>query len=408
MRKLLNILVIVSAMLLAVSCARVPKKYLHEEGHMPIAMPAIELSLDIYWDYTLDNGWSYSYEYDWRKEWSYGWDEEDRRLFGDSIGYSTKPNTFNIRRYFTGQDSAALHTTVDQHQVYDTLFLATYKPGWYDLLVWNEVTTIDGVQAIRFDETSSLDSVTAYTGMSRMGSFISGVNDSHTAQAVHYQPEALFSDYYENLLVTLDTSDYVWDPIRGIYYRHLEMLMLPRTYIYLVQLILHHNYGKVDNTTGNAILSGMAYNTNLNTGYAGTQPINVFFNNRMKRHLSHKGDPDVDIIGGRLYTFGICGVNPYNVRKRVVGSTTVEATQTAADIYAADGNRHYVDFDVVFSNGNDSVITFDVTDKVRQFYRGGVLTLELDMDTVPVPGKKHSLFDVVVAEPDSVTYEFPM
>ena len=33
----------------------------------------------------------------------------------------------------------------------------------------------------------------------------------------------------------------------------------------------------------------------------------------------------------------------------------------------------------------DSTLVFDVTDQVRKRYRGGVITVELNMDTVPIP-----------------------
>ena len=52
-----------------------------------------------------------------------------------------------------------------------------------------------------------------------------------------------------------------------------------------------------------------------------------------------------------------------------------------------------------FNNGNDSTFVFDVTDQVRRKYKGGVLTVELDMDTIPAPGRSGgSGFDAVVKD----------
>ena len=63
-----------------------------------------------------------------------------------------------------------------------------------------------------------------------------------------------------------------------------------------------------------------------------------------------------------------------------------------------------------FSNGMDSTLVFDVTDQVQTRYKGGVITVELDMDTVPIPRRKGgSGFDAVVVDyEDGGTHEFEM
>ena len=63
-----------------------------------------------------------------------------------------------------------------------------------------------------------------------------------------------------------------------------------------------------------------------------------------------------------------------------------------------------------FNNGMDSTFVFDVTDQVRKLYKGGVITVELDMDTVPIPQRSGgSGFNAVVKDTeDGGTYEFDM
>jgi hypothetical protein len=53
---------------------------------------------------------------------------------------------------------------------------------------------------------------------------------------------------------------------------------------------------------------------------------------------------------------------------------------------------------------------FDVTDQVRRRYRGGVITVELNLDTVPIPSRSGgSGFDAVVKDfEDGGTHEFEM
>ena len=62
-----------------------------------------------------------------------------------------------------------------------------------------------------------------------------------------------------------------------------------------------------------------------------------------------------------------------------------------------------------FNNGLDSTFVFDVTDQVRHRYKGGVLTVELDMDSISIPRRPGgSAFDAVVEDYEEVTHEFEM
>ena len=58
----------------------------------------------------------------------------------------------------------------------------------------------------------------------------------------------------------------------------------------------------------------------------------------------------------------------------------------------------------------DSTFVFDVTDQVRRKFRGGVITVELDVDTRKMPRRSGgSAFDAVVLDyEDGGTHEFEM
>jgi hypothetical protein len=51
-----------------------------------------------------------------------------------------------------------------------------------------------------------------------------------------------------------------------------------------------------------------------------------------------------------------------------------------------------------------------VTDQIREKYKGGIITIELDVDTIPIPTRSGgSGFDAVVKDTeDGGTYEFDM
>ena len=116
---------------------------------------------------------------------------------------------------------------------------------------------------------------------------------------------------------------------------------------------------------------------------------------RFKQNRDMKGQ-SVDIAGGRLMTFGMCNLNTRN--------------KTRSEGEEEEKERHYMDVTMLFNNGLDSTFVFDMTDQVQKLYKGGVLTIELDMDTIPVPIRPGgSAFDAVVKDyEDGGTWEFPM
>ena len=397
MKRLLYIFTLFVLMSL-LGCMREPPLHLYEPQTSEYNFPLIDLDLEVYWDYEM----TFDVRYDWKAEWYYGWDQNDIDMFGE-LGY-TQPSVFNLRRYFTGDVPYAPHTSVIAAAPFSgTHFQDRFEWGFWDILVWNEVRTLDGVQSLIFDEQTSLDSVVAYTNPSMHRSRYNAPRYTHAFWA----PEPLFSAYDRGIEINRNLDGFMYDASRNVFVRTLNMMMYPITYIYLTQVILHNNRGRIAQTEGNAVLSGMARSTTLNTGTAGTDPVSVYYNNNLKKNcpLVPYGTPDnspllltaerADIIGGRLMTFGMCGQTPRNI-------------DNGAPL--TDKNRHYLDVTVQFNNGMDSTIVFDVTKQVRQHYKGGVITVELDVDTVPIPQRSGgSGFDAVVKDfEDGGTYEFDM
>lgn len=382
MRKLMQLL-FASASLLAISCERQPPLHLYDSAEADFNLPLIDLQLDVYWNYEL----AYGIYYDWTTEWYYGWDDADRAVFGE-LGY-TEPTEFNLRRYYTGNLRYGPHRSVHRDYIYGKTFSGRYEWGYWDLLVWNQISTIDGVQSLHFDEPASLDSVEASTGPSMQPSRYQAPRYTRS----FYEPELLFCAYDQGEAITEDLDGFDYDPVRNVYFKQLNMELVPVTYIYLTQVILHNNKGRLDKVDGSANLSGMARSVVLNTGRAGQDPITVYYKVRKKDNCKKDGEL-VDIIGGRLVTFGMCNQAPNQIKN------VFEVT---------DKESHYMDVKVYFNNGKDSTLVFDVTDQVRKRYRGGVITVELNMDTVPIPTRSGgSGFDAVVQDFEEETHEFEM
>ena len=389
------LLITLTALLLIVmiACKREPPLHLYDSGEVMMKWPIIDTELDVYWDYELNFG----ADYDWKAEWYYGWDDEDRQIFGE-IGY-VEPTAFNIRRYYTNSTPNAPHTSVLANTITGNRFRERYNWGFWDILAWNEVHTLDGVQSLIFDETTTLDSVIAYTNQSMHGSRYHAPVYTRS----FYEPEPLFAGYEQAVEINRDLKGFIYDPDENVYYKKLNMTLEPITYIYLTQVIIHHNYGRVTSIDGNSDLSGMARSTTLNTGIAGSDAITVYYKSRLKTNMPYvpysvilvnpeaaNGAERVDIIGGRLMTFGMCNQNCNRISRQ---------------LEVRDTKRHYMDVTMQFNNGMDSTFVFDVTNQVRRRYKGGVITVELDMDTVPIPSRAGgSGFDAVVEKPDSVTH----
>ena len=120
-----------------------------------------------------------------------------------------------------------------------------------------------------------------------------------------YEPELLFGAQSLAEAITSDLKGFIFDAERNVYFKQLNMVLQPLTYIYLTQVILHNNNGRVKSVDGSANLSGMARSVVINTGRAGSDPVTVYYNVLKKDNCDMKGER-VDIIGGRLVTFGMC------------------------------------------------------------------------------------------------------
>ncbi len=375
------------------SCEREPMLHLHQEGgSIEYDLPDLDFELDVYWDYELD----YGVNYDWREEWHYG---NDPRLF-DYIGY-TKPTSFDLRRYHTGDVPYASHTKREEDYFTGYTYHAKFDWGYWDLLIWNQIVETDDYPVLQMEE--HMDSVIFHTPQTTRP--INNARGNTRFTRSFYQPEELFAGYKRAVHISKDLEGFVYDEDRNVYVRRDKIDLHPATYIYLTQVILRNNRGRISQVHGDANLSGMARSVNISTGRAGLDAITTFYHVGMKNDITiyrkpHNLPEKVDIIGGRVLTFGMCGIDgsrvavPTRGKNRVPDGESFGRTDSGHRLYSVgnqmhidDGNRHYMDVTVSFSTGGDSTIVFDVTDQVRRRWKGGVLTVELDMDTVNIPSK---------------------
>lgn len=392
MKRLHIILYIVIGMLTTMQFTSCIEPPLNLPGQDLLAeMPAVETELDVVWDVHAD----------WTTNWYYGWDLKDDSIWG-GLGYGM-PTSYQVRRYYTGENPHARHTNVDAFSIRKTSFRRYFSFGYYDINIWSDIDSKDGTQVLVINE--QLDSVTATTtgtrGLSRSVVRLAEareVADTTGVIGLRNQPEIFYAAYPEDIYISSNLDDYEYDPVEHIYIKKIETQLKPLVYIYLVQVLLFNNDGRVKGINGNAALSSMARGTNLYTGHTSNDPTVVYFNTRLKRNMTAEGRP-CDIIGGKLTTFGLCDMEPYT---------------RAGSLY--QGSRgslnNFLFFDLLFSNDGVKTYSMDVTDQCQAQAHGGVITVSIDCSKLEMPTDPDSgtgsLFLPTVEDYEDVFWEIEM
>ena len=383
------------------SCIEPPLKLPAEE--VIVDLPLILLDLEVVWDINVD----------WKNTWYYGWDEKDRELWGD-IEYPT-PTNYELRRYYLGDAPRLPHTEVEPFTIFGTHFRRTYQFGYYDMLLWSNIDSEDGTQVVTIDE-KNLEEVEASTtvtrGMTRVQtsttvtsgtSVLTGTSASTVVTGLYNQPEIFYSSYIRDIHISRDPADYdYYDEEENCWVKKINSELEPLVYIYLVQVVLHNNDGRIRGCTGDNAISSFASGTSVNTGHTWDKPVLVYYGSRFKQgvEIGDTGEK-VDVIGGKLTTYGLCDMDSYSATRN---SSVYTGTRTDLT------NNLYVD--VVFSNGVTSTLQCDVTEQCQQQAHGGVITVDVDVRDIEVPQGpptgSGSLFVPTVEDYDEVLYDIQM
>ncbi len=392
MKHLYTIIYIVVLMCLSLQLKSCIEPPLHLPGQEILTeVPIVETRLEVVWNVDAQ----------WTTNWHYGWDVRDDSIWG-SIGYD-KPENFQIRRYYTGDNPSAPHTDVDAFSIQGTSFRRFFNFGYYDILMWSDIVSKDGTQVLVINET--LENVTATTtvtrGLSRRVTKLVGANeveDTTSVVGLKNQPEIFYATYPEDVFISRDLNDYIYDPVENVYIKKIEAELKPLVYIYLVQVILINNDGRVKGINGNAAISSMASGVNVNTGHTNNQPSIVYFKTRMKDDVPVNGEA-CDIIGGKFTTFGLCDMEPYT---------------RSSSIYAGSRTdlNNYLFFDLLFSNDGVKTYSIDVTDQLQKQAHGGVVTVYIDCGKLDPPEDPEkgtgSLFVPTVEDYDEIEWEIEL
>ena len=367
---------------LLTSCIEPPLKLPAQE--VLIDMPIVVTDIDVVWNLDVD----------WTTEWHYGWDEEDEKLWG-TLRYP-EPTNYEIRRYFVGDAPRGPHTDVDAFTIYGNSFRRTYQFGYYDLLLWSNIDSKDNTQVVLINE-DNLEEVTATTTVTRAISL--SRDDDSRATALYNQPEIFYSAYPRDIYISRNQEDYdYYNEDEKVWVKHVNCTLEPLVYIYLVQIILYNNDGRVRGINGDCAISAFANGTSVNTGHTLNDPCMVYFNSRLKKDIDVNGRK-ADIIGGKLTTYGLCDMEGYS-------------HDTRSQYNGTRGELHnYLYYDLNMSGGTTKTLSVDVTDQCQAQCHGGIITVEIDCSTLDNPSDEEgtgSIFHATVEDYDELNYDIPM
>lgn len=390
-----HIKIILFSLLLALptlftSCIEPPLKLPAQE--VVVDFPAIITDIEVVWNIDVD----------WKHRWYYGWDDLDSTLWGP-IAYPI-PTNYEVRRYYLGEDPDGPHTSVDGFTVYGNRFRRVYQFGYYDMLLWSNIDSEDGTQVVKIDESDpeeAFASTTVTRGMTRFNTEVSSETDNSSINGLFNQPEIFYGAYPRNIYISRNMEDYdYYDEDEHCWVKRINCELDPRVYIYLVQVILLNNDGRVVGTSGNAAMSAFSSGTSVNTGHTFDSPAMVYFNTRYKSNMLYETQT-AEIIGGKLTTYGLCDMDAYSLAPDHIysGSRT--------DLH------NYLMVDFLFRNGAEKTMQFDVTKQCREQAHGGIITVILDCGDLEIPEKPSeggtgSLFVPTVEDYDEIVYEIPL
>ena len=317
-------------MALLASCTDMHDPLLHTAGRVEVK-PEVEQHINV------ETMW----QVDWQDKWQVSWNESTQ----GKLGY-TAPETYHLD-YFLSDGN-----WIGQRDMASNSIRLDLGHGSYDLLTYNNDT--QNIRLTQADDWSSLVASTETENNVILPDTLRQKLD------IREMPDELFSMYATNVVVSDRLEDYTYIPEENLYLLKLNAELTPRTFIYLIQVELKNNDGRVKGS-GNLTVTGLASSVDLISRKNSSEAI--------AHHFGTVFQQDQNLIGGRLVTFGLPNCIP--------GETLPdEATQ--------ERNLCYVV--LKFSNGYRGCIPVDITDQMRALPQGGVINIVMDIEKLPMPG----------------------
>lgn len=343
-KRLIRILIVAASIAVA-GCTIEPILHLRKAIRTMVVVEP-KINVDVMW------------QLNWAINWQFNWNVS---ALGP-VGY-TPPASLRMHVFTHGPEGEPISHFVHNF-VGDETQLEIFI-GTHDLLLHNNDS-----EALLFQQDGDLGHVHSYTRKLANGlkastqvltipQKLAGQTKapSEFIEPVNLTPDNLFSLYNQNQVITDNLDDYEY--IDGKYVLRIEGELYPSTFIYLFQIRLLNNDDRVIGSAGGAALTGMSQGVDLMTRQTWEPTASYLMDVYM--------DKPQDMLGAKVFTFGIPGCNPYD----------------AASVAAAPDGSHYLVLNVSYVNGSNKNISLDVTDKIRELPLGGVIDLEIDVNDFP-------------------------
>ena len=302
------------------------------------------------------------WQVDWETDWNFDWKTE---VWGP-LEYDP-PASIRMHTYTLGADGERRTHIVNNFMGMNgtvSVFVGTHDLLFHnndsEVLLFSAENDLAPIQAnTRIISSGLKGSIPVKTTNQKRAEKTKDGVDEYESEPVAFQPDELYHLFDPAHYVSDNLNDYEF--IDGRYVLKIKGELRPGTFIYLFQIHLLNNRGRVTGSAGGAALTGLAEGVDLQSGITHTQTVSVPFD----IFLNRESDPD--LLGGRVMTFGIPGCDPFD----------------EVSVKEAPQSPHFLVMNVTFATGHYKNIRVDVTDLFRELPTGGVITLEIDVDDFP-------------------------
>lgn len=312
-----------------------------------------------------------------------------------------KPTSYEFRHFVTNGDSN------DEKLVESTTLYRPYVDrdatvGRHRFLAWSNIDSPDGTQVVTISEQDghAIASTTPDPDGITMRDTTAG--DSLGMPTIRHAPEMFYGGQTDSIVITQQMPTYSGsDASDSMSTTNVRVRLRPLVYRCRLEIILTGNDGHITGTPGQTVLTSMARSVDIGTGRTSHEPCGVFFTSTMAPHKTSDKESN-DTIRGTLTTFGLCDMDSYH--------------HTGESIFNGGRSdlRNYLFFTLTFSNGASKTYRTDVTDVVKTGNIDGVIKIDIDASSIPMPDNPNhgsgggATFNPTVDDYDDVVHEFDM
>lgn len=325
----------------------------HKELYMG-GNPAPSLVLQVDWHLE----WNIKYVIDWETEWNPEWEMDWSKVTPDEpegVRLVTERISDGYRQVFNLPAGGGK---------------VTLQPDTYTALLHNNDT-----EYIVFEETDRVASVTATTRTRTRSPY----SDNNPSETTVNQPDFLFASYAEEFHIE-ELDEWVDGEEERVLV--VDVPMHPVVFSYIIRFEFDRGKEYINEARG--ALSGMAGTVSLSNRRTLDDVVTVLYDD------AEVSDYGVEAV---VRSFGLCNFDPVPTDEYPDGhfytpdETTAGDTQARSDRPKADEQmRHILTLELALKSGQVKTFEVDVTDRMREQPRGGVLLIQ-GLEVTPEEGE---------------------